>query len=96
MEILKYPLSIDEENILSLPSGSRPVFVGNQRGQLTLWVLVTDAKEYETRMFLIAGTGMRIPDQGVPDQGNAFYEYVGTAIVEPFVWHVFEAKFPVF
>lgn len=65
------------------PEETHSLSVEAQNGRLCLWALVDPAKPLETREFRVIGTGFPIP----PD-----HEYVGTAQITPFVWHLFEKK----
>ena len=81
MTIWKYPLAVTDVQSLSWPEFSRPLFVGNQGGTLTLWAMVNPGMEQESVTVSIVGTG-----HPVDDSDGA---YVGSAIVDPYVWHVF-------
>jgi hypothetical protein len=84
--IHKYELSVmDEQQILIGEGFVRFLSVANQRGKLCLWVLV------DTSVMTFAGMRLNIRIIGT---GNAAaveegMDYIGSAVVEPFVWHVF-------
>jgi hypothetical protein len=46
-----------------------------------LWAIVDDASPKQTRQFIVRGTGYPVPS-------NA--RVVGSVVIEPFAWHVFE------
>lgn len=80
--IYKYPLQISDEQMISMPRRSIIRFVGPQDGVLCLWAEVpADEDRFVGRTFYIHGTGHTIP------QGR---RYVGSAVMPPFVWHVYE------
>jgi hypothetical protein len=81
--ILKYPLKcIDSPYVISFPSDSEILHVGQQDGQIMVWCLVggdhTDpGKSYEFRTIT---TGENFDDAGLT--------YVGTVHVDWFVAHI--------
>ena len=87
--IWKYQLPLKGET-LDLPVGAEVLCVQAQRGAVCLWVMVsihgnpTDGMR-EPRRFEVYGTGYEVR----PDENH---QYVGTAQVGDFVWHVFEVK----
>jgi hypothetical protein len=81
MEIIyKYTLDI-EKRFVDIPASSKIIHVGNQGGKICLWASrdIDSTSEFMDT-YTIVGTGSPY-DEGV-------YNYVGTAIVPPFVWHV--------
>ena len=79
--IYKYNLSVYADNKFDMPEGAETLHVDNQQDHLCLWATVDTDLPKQPRSFIILGTGHVIP----PDA-----RYVGTAQVDPFVWHVFE------
>ena len=68
-----------------MPKGAELLSVANQDGCLCLWANVDADKQFETRFVKIIGTGNPIPqDMGVDRR------FIGTVLMDPFVWHVFE------
>jgi len=65
----------------TLPGYKGVAFVGSQDGELHLWVHVDASKPEETVNYKVTGTGHPAPNDG---------KYVGSAIMPPFVWHVWE------
>ena len=83
--IWKYELQVTDMQPVEMPKGAELLSVANQNGTLCLWAKVDADKERETRHIEIIGTGNPIPqDMGVDRR------FIGTAVVNPFVWHVFE------
>lgn len=83
LRIYKYPIGITGFQEVAMPKAARILSVANQNGTLCLWALCDSAqKEYVARQIEIIGTGH-------PISLNS-REFIGTVIVEPFVWHVFE------
>jgi hypothetical protein len=79
--IFKYPVPVDDlMHTHSIPAGSVVCYVG-QQGCPCIWIEVDTSMDRVERRFQIFGTGHPVPDGFI---------YVGTALDEPFVWHVFE------
>lgn len=78
--IYKFPLVIGEVNKVRVPDGSVVRMVANQRGNVTLWIEVDPHANTVERHYVIFGTGSPI------DAGAC---YVGSCIVDPYVWHVY-------
>lgn len=78
--IYKYVIPPDGITI-SMASGSEILTVDEQQGQITIWVLSDPSRIDEDRHYIVRGTGMAI------DSG---WDYIGTAQVDPFIWHLFE------
>ena len=86
--IWKYTLKVTDSQGLVMPEGAELLSVGNQRGNLCLWALVPVGKGAggeECRWVEIHGTGNPIQTETGLER-----RFIGTAIIEPFVWHVFE------
>lgn len=65
-----------------MPEGAKILSVGNQRGNLCLWAMVDPTNPGVFRIFEMIGTGYPLSDVGL--------QFIGTVVIEPFVWHVFE------
>jgi hypothetical protein len=85
VKIYKYELKIEDYQVLQMPKGARVLSVGNQRGKLCLWAVCDQDAPASLRAFEIFGTGNPISEDRTIER-----TFIGTAIVEPFVWHVFE------
>jgi hypothetical protein len=83
--IWKFGLEIVDSQRISMPRGAEILSVGNQRDTLCMWASVDAEAPLVNRCFEIRGTGEKIPHS----VGNP-RKFVGTVIMEPFVWHVFE------
>jgi hypothetical protein len=83
MTIWRFPLEI--EQVVVMPEDAELLSVGNQNGELCLWAKCVESKRRVGRRILVYGTGNPIRDLGL---------YVGTAIFNRFVWHVFDAGQP--
>lgn len=81
--IWKYPLSGQNPEVISMPSGAVILTVQVQDGTPCLWALVETENEKEDRTLHVVGTGQPFPDAQAA-------HYVGTFQVGIFVWHVFE------
>ncbi len=87
MVIWKFDLEITDTQHVILPMDARLLSVGNQRGNLCLWAIVNPVKAMETRCIEIIGTGNPI------EKLVGFHrEFLGTIVIDPFVWHVFERQ----
>ena len=80
--IYKFPLSITDEQTVSMPRGSQVLSVQMQNEQLNVWALVNTENLQEQRKFRIFGTG-----NPVDVDGN--WKFVGTVQERMFVWHIF-------
>lgn len=80
--------SVAEVLIKRMPIGAKILCLHMQGQELCLWAEVEDGAQFENRMFLVLGTGMRFH----PDSPKT--EYIGTAhqidFEGHFVWHVYE------
>lgn len=85
--IHKYQLELAGNTSIKVPIESRILSVGNQRGNICVWVEVDTISPRTNKeptsedvYFWVVGTGHKVPDG---------LKYVGTVIIEPFVWHVY-------
>lgn len=84
-KVWKYPLKVqDAAQNLMVPHGGKIVHVANQNNTPTLWIEVNSNHVDEQRTFRMFGTGHPIEP--------AFWEHVGSCIITPFVWHIYEWK----
>ena len=82
--IWKFEIALkDGPQPVQMPRDAYILFVYAQFGSIMLWAQVVPERAKETRTFSVHGTGHPI---------NPDSEYVGTAMMPPFVWHVFELK----
>lgn len=83
--IWKYELQVTSMQEVQIPKGAELLSVANQNGSLCMWAKVDADKKRERRHIEIFGTGNPMPqDMGVDRR------FIGTAVIDPFVWHVFE------
>jgi hypothetical protein len=83
--IWKYGLSLDDEQIINMPAHAKILHVGVQGDSIQMWAMVDPVEtNIQHRKIVIVGTGHQMP--------YADFErvYLGTIIVEMFVWHIFE------
>jgi len=66
---------------LEMPEGAKILNVHEQLGQVVFWAEVDVAAPRVIRHFYLVGTGNQIPEG---------FEYVGTAYVSQYVWHLYE------
>jgi hypothetical protein len=79
--IWKYQLAItDEPQSFDIPEPGMLCMVANQNGALCLWLQVDPSRPTEKQTFRVHGTGHEIADRE---------DYVGSAVIGSFVWHVF-------
>lgn len=71
-------------NKIMMPKGAKILHVDSQGSKLYMWAEVDTSQEDEFRQFEVYGTGWELPD------GNK--TFLGTIIVDPFVWHVYEIE----
>ena len=82
--VWKYELRITDTQLLQMPRSAEVLTVANQGGKLCIWVLLDPSDTpLVNRRFLVVGTGNAC---SVDD-----YEYLGSAVISPFVWHVFHS-----
>lgn len=82
--IWKYPLDAPGVRIEhQIPREARIVHVGADPGGegVALWARIEAEQPRVTRTFLFVGTGDDFPENAA---------YVGSAIIKPYAWHVFE------
>lgn len=85
MVIWKFELKLTGMQEVRMPEGAELLSVANQNGNLCLWAMVDHRKKRQFRFIEIIGTGNLIPmDMGVDRK------FIGTAVFDTFVWHVFE------
>jgi hypothetical protein len=83
--IYKYKLEPLTVTRIKLPIGYRILTVGIQRDELCLWVLIDKDQKKVAVDFLVIGTGQLMPEDKTPAA-----DFVGTAVSDYFVWHVFK------
>jgi hypothetical protein len=93
MTIFKYAVTANTDNNLWLPKGSKILSIQEQEiSCLQCWVMQDiSPKEWETRVVLVIGTGLTIPegDHIIKDS----LTYINTNVTKNgFVWHSFERK----
>lgn len=81
--IWKYPLHIEDLNVIRIPGKGKVLCVQMQRGEPCIWVAVDPGAALIERKFRVIGTGHPIRDVGA---GN----YIDTFQVGSLVFHVFE------
>ena len=81
--IWKYALKIsDDRQEFTLPVNAAILFVAAQGEELCMWVEVpTDRRAAIKRIFKVHGTGHPIHPADI---------WRGSAVIPPFVWHVYE------
>lgn len=86
--IWKFPIHVDDTVAVEMPVGAtilphlEPARLEHGEHGLVIWAVVDTVQLTETRVFHVIGTGNEMPD--------APLNYIGTAIDDPFVWHLFE------
>lgn len=83
--IWKYELAVTDEQTVEMPRGAKVLSVANQGGNLCLWAEVDPHERVTVRTFLVVGTGHKITLDA------DLREFIGTVLICPLVWHVFEA-----
>ena len=79
--IWKYELRITDTQVVEMPDGAEVLHVGCQAGKICLWALVDPEAALIPYEFQIVGTGHPY------EVGTG--GHIGTAVIDPFVWHVF-------
>lgn len=82
-EVWKYILTVGEDGgLVEMPKDAIILSAGNQDGKICVWAIVDPKVERVTRQFRVIGTGWPVTGY----RGT----FIGTAIMDPFVWHVFD------
>ena len=88
--IYKYPLELTDRQAVSMPLVSKILSVGNQNGTICVWAEVdSGAPHNRVYEFRIVGTGNPIDFSTKPNETSWPYNFLGTVIMNPFVWHVY-------
>lgn len=87
MVIWKYELCIKDTQQVEMPYMAEILSVDNQDGNLCLWAIGDPAMGMASRTIEIIGTGNFFVDK-LP----IIRKFIGTVIIKPFVWHVFERR----
>lgn len=87
--IWKYPLRPRDFQAIEMPFGAIVMCAKEQRSNPTVWAIVNNAMENERRVFRVVGTGHPFPDYD-PER----YVWLGTCMVGPMVFHIFEISKP--
>ena len=61
-QIWKFPLPQVHSNEVAMPRGAEVISVAEQGGQLVLWAAVCPDNEFEIRTFVVAMTGIDLPE----------------------------------
>ena len=83
--VWKIELGVTGEEKVLIPMGYTVLRVGSQGDKICLWCLVDNENEKEEEVFKIFGTGHLVED------GEHYLNYIGTAFINEFVWHVFHS-----
>jgi hypothetical protein len=78
---------------IAMPKGARVLHIDGQDGSICAWALVDTEQLAELRHFTVYGTGHELPDDFREENlrmGEDGTRYLGTALCDEFVWHVFE------
>ena len=81
--IWKYPIEVVYRQEIGLPRGARVLSMQRHADGLVVWAEVDPSAPVERRGVRVVGTGLPIGEW----RSNA--AHIGTAILGPFVWHVF-------
>lgn len=83
-QVWKYNINPDDYTSLEIPKDANVLSVGEQFGNVCIWVMVDPSKNKETRKFRLAGTGHPI--------NELYLSFVGTVQLDggSMVFHLFE------
>lgn len=87
--IWSYTLTVDDATLLVVPEGARVLSVGQEQGNIRMWMLVDKDQPVKVdRTFLAVGTGFELPV-------NRRTDYLGTVpgLTDGLVCHIFELFF---
>lgn len=83
--IWKYPLRVEQSQIIEMPHGAELLSIQLQGDQPMLWALVDPHNSKATRAILMYGTGWEMPG-GMSLQ----LIYIDTVQIGALVWHYFD------
>lgn len=88
--VYKYPLVIDDYQVLKLPMDAKILSAANIKGSIFLWAMIdTDQPDVQARVLRLAGTGH-------PLNSAYQYEFISTILFplsdSTLVFHLFEEK----
>lgn len=89
MTVWKFPLSVADDQPVSMPRGAQILSVQMQGAQLCMWALVDPEAPKEVRRFRIVGTGHQF-DEAPAHVHRGTFQMHGGALV----FHVFERVAP--
>lgn len=81
--VWKFEISVEDEFVLAMPKGAKPLHVAVQDDKPCLWMLVDPAAGREDRTFYVHGTGHPVRPES--QHLGSFMLYDGA-----FVGHLFE------
>ena len=82
--IFKYPIETKDRQLLTIPKDFQILRVANQFNKIVIWALIDTEVETEEIEIEVHGTG-----NPIFDSQSTKRVYLGTALCDPFVWHVF-------
>lgn len=82
--IYKYPIRVTDFQEVMMPKGAKILSTEFQNAALCIWAMVDTEAEDEPRVIEIHGTGNPV----CPTNKR---EFIGTVLMGPLVWHVFES-----
>jgi len=86
--IWKFKLNITESQEIKVPEGTQILSAGiDPEGSLCVWGVVDTENALTDRFIYIVGTGNPIDRVFFND-----YTFIGSVLMQPFVWHVFECN----
>jgi len=87
--IYKYPIKLEDETTIEMPSGAEILSFGVQKDIPCIWTLVETKRPYAGRRFRLAGTGYPIY---IPEEEKL--EFIGTIQMPggDLIYHLFEIK----
>lgn len=90
ISVLKYPLTVTESQIIELPLMAEILHVGEQQGELFLWIMVFAGgaqAENEPVEICVTGTG------NIIDPGATYLDHLGTVqMANGLVFHAFRVQ----
>lgn len=82
MQVWKYPLLVQEEQVIWMPEGAKVILLAMQGAVPTLWAMLDPEKVAVPRRIVLHGTGHEFDATGL--------EHLGSVVDGRFVWHYFE------
>ena len=92
--IHKYPLEIERQFTIQIPSNSQPLHVEEQNGIPTIWCLIDPHMPIIESIFYCLATGETFPSHFSDTSGVIRHAFIGTVLMSNGdVWHYWRSPY---